>query len=299
MIPWPHRLTDRDPFDLGRYLPKLKTTDPGREGQLHYLLRLAVVATDNNIDTGTPYRDENGQSSWGNSTRTKSFHFLVVSENELLAQIALEEEVLYERLEKVLEKIKSGLTTLDEQIRKVSGKDNKTDLSLVSIRVNDVRGKAVLDSASATREVTNDYNRILREMEVNRITASKVTKVREKVCFPLEDIVSPTKGNFARAEDAVQKACQDLEDDVAANRPANPGRHLPALRETQKQLESVRDELNSVLIAMSEGIAESKLLEILLTAERNQRRNTETLRLLFNKEAENILRELLEEPQKK
>jgi hypothetical protein len=297
-LPWSHQLKDETGFDVKKHLPKLKTTDPGKEGQLHYQLRLAVVATDNNIDTGAPLLDERGQIiSWGTATRSKSFFFLVVSENELLAQIALEEEVLYERLEKVMDKIKAGITTTEDQIRKLASAD-KPDVSLVAIRMNDVRGKAVLDAASVTREVTADYNRILREMEVNRVTASRSAKVRDKICLPLDELVSPNQGAFTRCEDVVQKACQALEDDVAANRLSDKKAHLANLRESQRQLESLRDQLNSILIAMSEGIAESKLLEILITAERNQRRNTETLRAMYNDEAERLLRDLLEPPKK-
>jgi hypothetical protein len=298
LVAWSHPLKDEAGFDVKRELPKLKSADPGKEGQLHYLLRVSAVATDNNIDSGAPVADDKGQTmSWGNSTRSKSFFFLIVSENELLAQIALEEEVLYERLEKVMERIKAGITTTEDQLRKLGGSD--VDLSLVAIRMNDVRGKAVLDAASTTREVTNDYNRILREMEVNRVGTGRINKVRDKICFPLDDLVNPAQGSFARCEDTVQKACQALDDDVAANRRAERKAHQQNLRESQKQLEKLRDELNAVLIAMSEGIAESKLLEILIAAERTQRRNTETLRAMYNDEAQRLIEDLFKDVPKK
>jgi hypothetical protein len=298
LVAWSHQLKDEAGFDVKRYLSKLKTTDPARQGQLHYVLRVSVATTDNNVDTGAPHREEDGRTSWGNTTRSKSFFFLVVSENELLAQVALEEEVLFDRLEKVMDKIKAGLTTTEDQVRKLTALD-KADPSLIAIRMNEVRGKAVLDAASIAREVTADYNRILREMEVNRVAGSRIAKVREKICFPLDDIVNPNQGDFARAEDAVQKTCQALEDDLAANKPLDKGTHLQNMRETQRRLETVREQLERVLNVMNEGIVESRALEMLITAERTQRRNTETLRLLYNNEAERILRELLEEPQKK
>ncbi len=308
LVPWSHQLKNETGkysngkewvgFDLARHLPKLKVLDPSKEGQQHYLMRLSVVAIDNNIESGAPQRDETGQPFPGSASRSKSFFFLIVSENELLAQMALEEEVLFERLEKAQDKVKAGLTTTEEQIRKLSSGE-ATDLSLVSIRMNDVRGKAVLDAATITREVTADYNRILKEMEVNRVTASRVAKVRDNICAPLDEIVSPTDGSFAKAEDAVQKACQALEDAVAANNPGDKSLHLQHLRDTKRQLEVVRDQMERVLRDMNEGIAESKLLEILIATERTQRVNTNTLREIWNRRSAELIDSILQDPPKR
>src|SRR5262249_49803500 len=129
-----HSLKDEEGFDLKRYLPRLKVLDPTKQAQLHYLLRLAVEATDNNVETGR------------SSARNKgAFSFLVVSENELLGQIAIEEEVLRDRLERAFFKLKNGKISIDEQVSKLTA--DGPDYSLVSLRVDDVR-KSLLDAGT-------------------------------------------------------------------------------------------------------------------------------------------------------
>ena len=273
-----HLLKDEEGFDLRRYLPRLKSLDPRREAQLHYLVRLSVEATDNNVETGP---------SVG---RNKApFPFLVVSENELLGQIALEEEVLRDRLDKAAFKLRNGKTTLDEQVAKLTM--TGSDYSLVSIRVDEVR-KILLDGGTTTREVFNDYRRILKELEVNRIR-KKTEDVREKIVFPLGEIIDPNTGNFATTELAVEKLYLTLEDDVNLKRGEdNRGLHIDNAKAAAQQLDRLLERLNEVLIAMDEGVVESKLLELLVNIERGVRRDAEILRFLHNRKVEELLKDL-------
>src|SRR5207248_1237440 len=103
--------------------------------------------------------------------------FLVVSENELLGQVAIEEEVLRDRLDKAAFKLRSAKTTIDEQTQKLGM--TGSDYTLVSLRVDDVR-KLLLDAGTAAREVYNDYRRIQRELEVNRVRKVKLDDVALK-----------------------------------------------------------------------------------------------------------------------
>jgi hypothetical protein len=270
-----YSLKDEDGFDVKRYLPKIKVEDPKKEAQLHYLVRLSVTATDNNVETGP------------STGRNKApFTFLVVSENELLAQIFIEEETLRERLEKVLTKLKKAQVSTSEQTAKLSVPDS--DLTLVAIRADEVR-KALSDTASTTREVYGDFSRILRELEVNRVGFDKgkrkIEDVRTKIVEPLEDIVNPNNGSFDQAERAVGKLYELLDEDVsklraadektleslkqqlAPNRTAH-ARNALALRD---KLDSLIDRLNQVLIAMEEGIAFGQLLQVIVGIERDQR----------------------------
>ena len=87
---------------------------------MHYHLQIAVEATDNNVETGAEYSQlVNGKPRTlrGNSKKNANgyLNFLVITENELLAQIALEEAVLLEKLEGAKEKVDSGMTSLLEQ----------------------------------------------------------------------------------------------------------------------------------------------------------------------------------------
>lgn len=269
-----HQLKDEDGFDLRRHLARLKPKDPLKETQQLYFLKVAIAATDNNVETGP------------STSRTKApFFFLVVSENDLLAQVAAEEEVLSERLEKVMDKLSNARVSINEQMGKLP---QGGDLSLVAIRADEIR-KAVLDGASVTREVHADYSRILKELEVNRVRRAKIDEVRSKIVLPLEEIINPNFGEFQMAEDASHKFYQALDDDVTAKRTPNLDAHLGNARQTRDQLEKLMARLNDVLIAMGEGIIEARNFENLVLITRNQEEITKQ----FNKYHTDKVREIL------
>ncbi len=276
--PWEFNLRDEEGFDVKRQLPRLKVVDPKKQGQLHYMLKVSVLATDNNVEGGKPFQGDNGRTFWGNSTRSKTpFQFLIVSENELLAQIALEEEALYERLDRAYEKLKSAKAIADEQQTKLGGSPRDEDISLVTLRLDDVR-KAVLDAGSAAREIYASYANILKELKVNRVAKDRVEKVEDKIVWPLERAVDAKDGNFIVTDDLYQKAYQAANDDAEANRGmANKGQHLDNVKRAGKEMDALLDRLNGILIAMNEGIVESKLIETLVVMERTQRQATQTL----------------------
>jgi hypothetical protein len=295
-----HSLKEEIGFDLKKYLNRLKVQDPSRQAQLHYQLRLGVMATDNNVETGP---------SIG---RNKSpFTFLVISENELLAQVFLEEEVLRERLDKAVFKLKDARTSIQEQLSRLS--QLNSDLGLVAIRVDEVR-KVLSDTGSATREIFGDYSRILRELEVNRVGwdrgKKKITDVQTKIVQPLEEIVSPNFGNFATCDEAVTNLYKGLDDDVGRLRQAEeekkivqmkaelaPRRpeHVKNAQFLRDQIDSLMERLNTVLLAMEEGIAFGQLLEIAVALERDQRQAAERLRL-YEKELKMLLLKQLTQP---
>ena len=280
-----HSLKDEEGFDVKRYLPRLKVLDPQKQPQLHYLIKIAVEATDNNVETGP-----------GVGRNKAPFTFLVISENELLGQIAVEEEVLRDRLDKAGFKLRNAKTTMDEQIGKLAFAGS--DYSLVSLRVDDVR-KSLLDAGTAAREVYNDYRRILRELEINRVKRTKTDDVREKIVLPLADIVDPNVGNFTTTEAAVDKLYQGLDEDLTLKRSEEnrPG-HIANARSAGQQLDRLLERLNLVLIAMDEGVLESKLLELIVNIERDQRQLAERTRFLHNREVEDLL-DILTQPKKK
>ncbi len=278
---WEHPLKDEPGFDLRKHLPKLKSLDPEKVGQLHYMVRVNVALTDNNVEAGKPFKDDRGRSYLGVTARGKTaYNFIVVSERELLAQIALEEQKLFEDLEKVLDRVSYGVTLTDDQIRKFSS-GGASDLSLVVLRVDEIR-KAILDSATTTRSVHTDYNRILREMEVNRVNSKTLTTVRDKICIPLGNLVQAEQGSFARCEEAVQLAHGGIDEDASKNLPGRGDLHARNLRELRGQLETLKNDINSILITMGLGIEIGKLREILVESEREQRRQSEVLRIIFD-----------------
>ncbi len=266
-----------------------------------------MTATDNNVETGPVLVPELGHlASIG---RNKApFTFLVVSENELLSQIFIEEENLRERLEKMILKLKNARTNLSEQVPRVSTPSSAGQkvsdvfdaLSVVSIRIDEVR-KALSDAGSGTRGIFADYSKILRELEVNRVGydkgKKKIEEVRTKIVEPLEKVVVPNTdkfeqtGNFDKTERALAKLSEPLDEDVAKLRSAGaedrsvlaavdqnrPG-HGKNAQVLQGELDRLIFDLNAVLAAMEEGRDFAFLLEQILAIEREQRGNAERLR---------------------
>jgi hypothetical protein len=271
-----HFLKDEEGFDFRKQLSRLK--GGSKDAQLHYLVRLSVEAVDNNVETGP------------STGRNKApFTFLIVSEAELLTQIGIEEENLYERLEKVFFKLSNAKTSLSEQVAKLTSP--ATDLSLVAIRVDEIR-KALSDSASTAREVSADYSRILRELEVNRVQKTKIDLVENKIVRPLEEIVNPNFGNFSLTEDSANRLYAGLEEDLAGKM-ARQEVHLKGARETADNLDRLLLRLKEVLDGMDEGVTFNKLLEIVVAVEQGVRRDAEMLRAFQEQRTKDLLDELL------
>ncbi|MCS7045296.1 MAG: hypothetical protein NZO58_02960, partial [Gemmataceae bacterium] len=247
-----HQLKEEEGFDLRRHLARLKTRDPIKEPQQLYFLRLGVAATDNNVETGP------------STTRLKApFFFLVVSENDLLAQVAIEEEVLGERLEKVLEKVANARTSVLDQIQRLPAATDANLLTLSAIRADEVR-KAVLDGASVTRELHADFTRILRELEVNRVQQAKRDEVRTKVVGPLDFIINPNFGSFQTTEEAAHRFYEALDREATEKRPPSTSLHLDHAKQLREQLDKLYEDLNQVAIAISQGVTEARNFESLV-----------------------------------
>lgn len=276
-----HYLKDEDGFSLPQHLKRLKATDPKAQAQLHYLVKLYIEAMDNNVETGP------------RTGRSKTpLTFLVISENELLGQIAIEEESLRDRLDKAHEKLIKAKTSIDDQMGKLSSPGS--DYSLIAIRVDEIR-RALLDAGSTARDVHNDYRRVLREMEVNQIRKDKLTEVREKIVFPLGEVVDPNQGNFVRTEGAMEKLFQGLDDDQSAKvGDKNRLERLEQAREAALQLDRLNQRLNEILTAMDQGIVWAKLLDIAVNLEREQRQTWERIQGMHNKAVEDLLRGVIQ-----
>ncbi len=282
--PWEFDFKEDDGFDVRKHLPELKAVDVEKTGQQHYYLQIAVQAVDNNIETGK-HLDDKGQIQPGNkkTNRNGFIGFLVISENELLTQISLEEETLAEKLEGAKEKVDAGIVNLRDQMGKVA--DPKTDMDNVLNRMNEIR--TALGSAGNTlRNANKAYENILREMEVNRVRSDRMKKIGDRIAAPLKDIVvqdriddpkNPQTGSYPNAEDAFQNAQQLVEDDVNAKRAPNYAAHRDAMNEADRKLRKLSLDIKHVLDAMSEGIVEAKLIAILTAIEDQQRQRTKWL----------------------
>ena len=230
---------------------------------------------DNNVETGP-----------GRGRNETPFTFLVVSENELLVQIGIEEEAIFERLDKAYQKLDKAKVSLGEQINKLSQPD--TELNLVAIRVEEIR-KVLSDTASVTREVYGDYNRIQKELEVNRVNPTKLSLVDNKILKPLGELVEANFGKFHTTEDAANKLYQGLEEDSKAER--RPVHTQNALQ-TRDQLDSLLLKMREVLDGMFEGVTFNQLLDLIVSLEREQRQAAQLLLLHHNETVRRLIEDL-------
>lgn len=272
---WEFDFKDDDGFDVRDLLPELRAGDPDKIGQMHFHLQIAVQATDNNVETGAVYFEQ-GKRLQGNTRKNPNgfLNFLVISENELLAQIALEEGALLEKLESAKEKVDAGITSLLEQQSKT--RDNMPDMESILHRMNEIR-TALQTSGNNLRDVQHAYRNIVREMEVNRVRKDRMDKIQYQIIERLDNIVlqSPidpnNTGSFPRAEESLSKAHDAVERDAVANRISDAEGHRQNMGDAHRQMVRLSDDIKKLLDYLSEGELEAKALAILVTVERIQR----------------------------
>src|SRR5205807_1918577 len=112
-------------FDFPKFLPMLKTESEKESGPRHFFIRVTVTARDNNIEL------KNGPAL-GQFAKAP-YEFLVVTDNEFLNEIFKEEELLREKLSKVLKNLKDAKVVLSEAAALTTG---DADLDLVRILLN-------------------------------------------------------------------------------------------------------------------------------------------------------------------
>jgi hypothetical protein len=253
-------------FDLQRHLPGLKVTGVS---QPRYRLRLRLAATDNNVETGP-----------GVTESKETFTFVIVPEDELLGAIAKEEADLHDKLKGQalgkLEVFRSRLALVSSYLKapdfKSSDYNPQAELTL---QIADGISTAALTS----REVREDYVRILRELEVNRVEREKSpNKVKNIIDllnkalddeFPLaEEAMRELQQAFAKAEkdpeaakrvsDLLSKAQARLDDLVA-----QLNRVIDAMGQL-KQLNDRIKELREIVAAQRDNVARLRYLQKLL-----------------------------------
>src|SRR5262249_53290051 len=159
-----------------------------KEVQPRYRMRLWVTATDNNIESGPR-----------SATSKEQFTFIIVSETELLAEIAKEEEGLHHKLEETVTKLKDGKVKLKQIARDLAASDLKPEsYSPLAIRAQEIE-ETIGKGGDVSREILSDYERILKELDVNRVQQGMIKKVRDGIVEPLKTAGSD---DFPNAEKA-------------------------------------------------------------------------------------------------
>ncbi len=278
-----HALDKEAGFDVRKYLPKVKALKG--ETQKHYELRLFVTATDNNIETGPTKAPPKGP-----------FPFLIVSENELIAEIIKQERKLYNLLKEAVDNLEGRKTTLDAEMLKLGSPQPDFGLvfGLVSARA-DLARKAVRETNDIARSVYEKYLLIAVELEVNRVEGDKLKKVQERIIGPLEELTNKSSGYGRTVDRNVTEFWDGVERDVTRIRKAEQVKkvddallkeleesrqvHQDKGKEAARQMDVLIRQLRQVLEAMQDTIEADKLIELLVRIEAEQREAERVLRL--------------------
>jgi hypothetical protein len=233
-------------LDLRERLPDLKVRDD-QQFQPRYRLRVTVMATDNNVETGPGV----------GPNKEPPFTVLVVSEPELLVEIAKEEEALHLKMEDTVARLKDARLKLDKVAEQVAG------LPAEQLATMAQRAQEIVDAALKGRDVTTEvfsaYSIILKEMELNRVMPRLVEKVKTEIVTPLEGAL---RVEFTRAEEATEAYRKELE---AGRKP-----EAKTTAEAQQRLDQLIERLTRIMDAMGEVTTINKLITALREIEKGQ-----------------------------
>ncbi|HZT83402.1 MAG TPA: hypothetical protein VFA26_24440 [Gemmataceae bacterium] len=267
---------DLDPMIAAQRHPgraRLPVSLLAREGepQHRWRMQLWVEATDNNILAGDASRDPISGRQRGRSKDT--FTFLIVSEEELLAEVAREEENLHVKLDDVLRRLDEGEKRISGDRLALGSPQFKDDqYGAIADRIQGVRD-AVEKAQADTATVYADYQRILRELKANRIqTRGMIEKVEKHIVENLRIAVEKEFGEAGTAIQEFRDALEARQANAAAKKAAadKAGAKAQAeLNKLRKRLEEVAQHMESLtninqLIKMLAAIQEEQIRQSLI-----------------------------------
>jgi hypothetical protein len=266
--------TEDDFFSFEEYLGYLKTAGD-KVFQKRYVVELWVAATDNNIETDQPVVSED----------KKHFTFLVVGENDLLAEIYREEEKLRAALDLIHDKLKTAKARLDNQV--MPGLAESVDRGEVRRRITRTE-EVKEDIAASNRDIgsiLSAFGRILEELKANKIEKVK-DQVQENIYDPLREMQDRKTGAFKAAEDAAHELQLLLERDLKTQGPGKTARDVPpkdrqernkAGLDAKEKLDQLIKRLEKVLGQIREVVGKDQLLLRAIKLEQDQRKQSELM----------------------
>ncbi|MSR54977.1 MAG: hypothetical protein EXS09_17070 [Gemmataceae bacterium] len=191
----PDAVREEQGFDLKKVAAGLRRTSDN-EAQRTYFLTLNVTAIDTNVEADKP----------GIGQNKETLAFKLVSDGELLTEIAREEAGLADKLEDAIRR----LTEVDNKLRSMVARfaSLTTPESYVpeQTRANEVN-EQLSKSKDVSAEVFTDYTRILQEFRVNRLPDHLITQMEEKIVSKLRDVLT---NDFPQSEEAYGKLHGEL-----------------------------------------------------------------------------------------
>jgi hypothetical protein len=264
--------------------------------QSRYRMLLWMEAVDTDVETGKEVlKTAKGNEYTANRGRSKeTLTFIVVPENDLLAEIAKEEDTLYIKLAEQIKRLKDGLDKLDDIKRDLSVV-GLTEQQFIAMRVRAEELAQTLDKAElSASEVSNDYQRILKELVTNRVEPAMIDRVENQIVKPLNRSVNGENNatdTFPKAKEgvgnlrlAVAPEGGDINAKVVATRAATD--------EARLRFEGLIKRLTEVLDKM-EALADiNKLRKSLEEMVKEQENEKAILALILHQMNEDLLNSL-------
>jgi hypothetical protein len=248
---------DLDPNLAAQRYPgraKLPTSLKAGEGQRQprYRLQLWMEATDTDIITGPHH----GQSK-------ERFNFIIVSEEELLGEVAKEEENHHVKLDEAVNRMRQGeakLTTMKLDLAVKDGIKQKDVFGNMSLRTEEVE-QTLEKTLTTVTEVHADYQRILQELILNRIqTINYIKNIEDNIVGKLREALDQ---DYPDADKAMKELHRILDADEA-NLLKKTTDARTANDEAAKQLAKLIKKLDDVLASMEKLTNINKLIAMLL-----------------------------------
>ncbi len=283
-----------DPLDsdlpLWKTNPNLKMTDPSRP-QPRYQMQLWLEAIDNDLDSE---KDKNGKPKPHLKVSDEKFTIFLVSENELLTEIAKEEEQLYGKMEERFQTLLDMQNKLAQVNLDLSSSALKVEeMGAMSARMDQVL--EVLDKAQATtREVHIDYKRILLEMKANRVSHRFLERVEKTIVDPLKAV----DRNFEETRDAVANFRKALDNKELAA-PQRVQESKGAGKTAKEQMLALIQALEKIRESMQKMSSINEVIELLVKIERTESEQYERLNNEYKKMVDDIFNKRGEDGGKK
>jgi hypothetical protein len=254
-----------EPDEFFKVEPLGLKVDEEREVQPRYRMQLWVEATDNDIETGP----HTGQSK-------EKLTFLIVSENELLSEIAKEEEQLYGKLADRIKALQEAMGKLDRLKEDLTSANLKPDqFSTMSIRADDL-AQTLEKGEGIVTEISTDYKRILQELITNRVKPAMINRVDKQIVTPLEEALGQ---EFPQAKEGVANLHRavDSSDDIATK----TAQSRTAADEARIRMDNLVRKLVNVLDQMQQLADINALITIIKELEREEVRQEGVLKRLY------------------
>jgi hypothetical protein len=254
-------------FPLWKTNPNLKMTDPSRP-QPRYQMQLWLEAIDNDLDSE---KTKDGRPQPHLKVSEERYTFFLVSENELLTEIAKEEEQLYVKLDERYQAMLDMQNKLAQVNLDLSSSSlNADQLGAMSARTDQIQ--EVLEKAQNTaREVYADYARILREMKANQVSERFLERVEKTIVDPLKRI----DANFEETRDGVANFRKALD-----SKEIDPSRKAGGT--AKDQMLALTRALEKILASMQKMSDLNAVIKILVEIERNETTQFETIKRIYD-----------------